>query len=184
MLSGKCYSCDRDIWSDDKPQRYMVDGECNDCVGQGPCEDCSETAYDKLNDRRDACANNCGRGDPAEGVRVCDDCLGLVDCKICHRVHTVDPLAKPHTSLRVPGYLWSPWQSIVNRNANSNTWRPSEEEEDWHTNSNKSDSDFAEEFKNMVRFERARKLGDPLTLIISGRSSQQPGCTVLSRRVD
>jgi len=96
----------------------------------------------------------------------------------------LDPLAKPHISLRVPGYLWSPWQRIVNRNANSNTWRPSEEEEDWHINSNKSDSDYAEEFKSMVRFERTGKLGDPLTLIISGMSSQQPGCTVLSCRVD
>jgi hypothetical protein len=35
----------------------------------------------------------------------------------------VDPMSKPHISLRVPGYRWSPWQRIVNRNPKSHTWR-------------------------------------------------------------
>ena len=86
----------------------------------------------------------------------------------------VDPLAKPHISLRVPGYRWSPWQRIVNRNASSYTWRPSEEEEDWHISTNKSDSDYAEEFKSMVRFERTGKVGDPLILIISVECGHSP----------
>jgi hypothetical protein len=93
----------------------------------------------------------------------------------------VSPLSKPHISLRVPGYRWSAWQRIVNRNANSNTWRPSEEEEDWHINSNKSDSDYAEEFKSMVRFERTGKVGDPLTLIISVECGHSPTVRVYSQ---
>ena len=93
----------------------------------------------------------------------------------------VDPVAKPHISLRVPGYRWSPWQRIVNRNAKSHTWRPSEEEEDWHINSNKSDSDYAEEFKSMVRFERTGKVGDPLVLIISVECGHSPTVRVYSQ---
>lgn len=92
---------------------------------------------------------------------------------------SVDPMAKPHISLRVPGYRWSPWQRIVNRSAKSNTWRPSEEEEDWHTN--KSDSDYAEEFKSMVRFERTGKVGDPLVLIISVECGHSPTVRVYSQ---
>jgi len=76
------------------------------------------------------------------------------------------PWRKPHISLRVPGYQWSPWQRIVNRKANSETWRPSEREEDWLFNS-KGDADFAEEFKMIVRFRRAGLSGDPLSVILS-----------------
>ncbi|CAB9509943.1 protein sorting-associated protein 13 [Seminavis robusta] len=93
----------------------------------------------------------------------------------------VDPMSKPHISLRVPGYRWSPWQRIVNRNPKSHTWRPSEDEEDWHINSNKSDADYAEEFKSMVRFERTGKVGDPLILIISVECGHSPTVRVYSQ---
>jgi hypothetical protein len=94
----------------------------------------------------------------------------------------VNPASKPHISLRVPGYRWSGWHRIVNRKAESNTWRPSEtEEEDWHINSNKGDADYAEEFTSIVRFERTKKDGDPLHLIISVECGHSPKIRVYSQ---
>jgi hypothetical protein len=61
------------------------------------------------------------------------------------------------------------------------TNRPSEDEEDWHINSNKSDSDYADEFKSMVRFERTGKVGDPLILIISVECGHSPTVRVYSQ---
>jgi hypothetical protein len=61
------------------------------------------------------------------------------------------------------------------------TNRPSEDEEDWHINSNKSDSDYADEFKSMVRFERTGKVGDTLILIISVECGHSPTVRVYSQ---
>lgn len=93
----------------------------------------------------------------------------------------VNPSSKPHISLKVPGYLWSPWQRIVNRKANSHSWRPSEDEEDWHTSSSKVDADYAEEYKSLVRFERIGTFGDPLILIISVECGHTPTVRVYSQ---
>ncbi|KAG7363354.1 vacuolar-sorting-associated protein 13 C-terminal domain containing protein [Nitzschia inconspicua] len=93
----------------------------------------------------------------------------------------LNPGSKPHISLRVPGYRWSAWQRIVNRKANSATWRPSEAEEEIHINSNKRDSDFAEEFKTIVHFDRIGKSGDPLVLIISVEAGHSPTVRVFSQ---
>lgn len=90
------------------------------------------------------------------------------------------PWRKPHISLRVPGYQWSPWQRIVNRKANADTWRPSEKEEDWHFNS-KGDADFAEELKTVVRFRRAGLSGDPLSVILSIECGHCPTLRVYSQ---
>ena len=79
----------------------------------------------------------------------------------------LNPASKPHISLRVPGYQWSPWQRIVNRKAESFTWYPSGVEEELHARVGKGDVDYVEEFKSVVRFERIRKAGDPLVLIVS-----------------
>ena len=79
----------------------------------------------------------------------------------------VNPASKPYISLRVPGYRWSPWQRVVNRKADSFTWRPSRVEEDMHLCSDKGDVDYMDEFKSIVRFERIGKASDPLVLIIS-----------------
>jgi hypothetical protein len=93
----------------------------------------------------------------------------------------LNPGSKPHVSLRVPGYRWSAWQRIVNRKANSSTWRPSETEEEIHVNSNKGDADFAEEFQMIVHFDRLGKSGDPLVLIISVKAGHSPTLMVYSQ---
>ena len=97
------------------------------------------------------------------------------------RCIAINPASKPHISLRVPGYKWSAWQRIVNRKADSYTWRPPEAEEDWHINSNKADADYAEEFKSLVRFDRASSSGDPLFLIISIECGHTPKLRVYSQ---
>jgi len=127
----------------------------------------------KFEDSRPVIGNNGKRIGNAENLQIASGQEG--------KCAAVDPVAKPHISLRVPGYRWSPWQRIVNRNAKSHTWRPSEEEEDWHINSNKSDSDYAEEFKSMVHFERTGKVGDPLVLVISVEAGHSPTVRVYSQ---
>jgi hypothetical protein len=92
----------------------------------------------------------------------------------------LNPWSKPHISLRVPGYKWSAWQRIVNRKANSNTWRSPEAEEDWQFSS-KGDADFADEFKTIIRFERTGHVGDPLTLVISVECGHCPTLRVYSQ---
>lgn len=91
----------------------------------------------------------------------------------------VNPWRKPQLSLRVPGYRWSSWKRIVNRKADS-TWRPSEVEEEGHFTS-KGDSEYAEEFKTLVRFERLGKVGDPLVLILSVACGHCPTIRVYSQ---
>lgn len=94
----------------------------------------------------------------------------------------LNPGSKPHISLRVPGYRWSAWQRIVNKKANSLTWRPTEAEEDIHIYANREDTeDYAEEFKTIVRFDRLGKSGDPLVLIISVEAGHSPTLRVYSQ---
>jgi hypothetical protein len=69
----------------------------------------------------------------------------------------------------------------VNRKTDSCTWRPSEAEEDFHIDWNKGDADHAEEFKIMVHFERLRRSGDPLVLIISVEGGHSPTVRVYAQ---
>lgn len=78
----------------------------------------------------------------------------------------VNPCLKPHISLRLPGYHWSSWHRIVNRQASSNTWQPSDTEVEWHMNSVESDADYADEFKSIIFLQREGS-GDPLNVIVS-----------------
>jgi SHR-binding domain of vacuolar-sorting associated protein 13 len=91
----------------------------------------------------------------------------------------INPWRKPHISLRVPGYKWSSWKRIVNRKADS-TWRPSEIEEEYFFAS-KGDTEYSEEFKALVRFERKGKQGDPLILILSVACGHCPTLRVYSQ---
>jgi hypothetical protein len=92
----------------------------------------------------------------------------------------ISPWRKPHLSLRVPGYHWSPWQRIINRKANSDSWRLPDAEEDWHFHC-KGDTDVAEEWKSVVRFKRAGQGGDPLSVILSVECGHCPTLRVYSQ---
>ena len=92
----------------------------------------------------------------------------------------LNPWRKPHVSFRVPGYKWSLWQRIINRRHSTETWRPSEEEEDWHFTP-RSDADFADEYKSIVHFERWTKFGDPLLVIMSVECGHCPTVRLYSQ---
>ena len=92
----------------------------------------------------------------------------------------VDPLRMPHISLRVPGYRWSSWHRIVNRDGRSDTWRPPKKEEDMHFTL-QGDSDFANELTTVVMFERIGRIGDPLTLLLSVECGHCPVLRVYSQ---
>ena len=96
-------------------------------------------------------------------------------------ISAVDPSLKPHVSLRVPGYQWSSWHRIVNRKANSHTWQPSDSEADWHVNITEGDTDYAEEFKSIVFFERIGGKGDSLNLILSVEAGHCPRLRVYAQ---
>jgi hypothetical protein len=85
----------------------------------------------------------------------------------------VSPWLNPHISLRLPGYRWSSWFRIVNRKANSTTWRPSALEEDCQFLS-KKEGDFPDEFKWVVKFERMGQSGDPLLVVLSIECAHTP----------
>ena len=91
----------------------------------------------------------------------------------------VNPWRKPHVSLRVPGYNWSPWERVVNRKPDD-TWRPSETEEERHFTSN-GDAEYADELMSLVRFERLGRNGNPLTLILSIESGHCPTVRVYAQ---
>lgn len=93
----------------------------------------------------------------------------------------LDPASRPHISMRVPGYKWSSWQRIVNRKADSNTWRPTQEEEDFYVGLNKRDGETADEFKLIVCLDRLVPNGDPLVLIMSVQSGHCPTIKVYSQ---
>lgn len=86
------------------------------------------------------------------------------------------PWKKPHISLRVPGYEWSAWHRIVNRKPNDDTWRPPDEEEDFHLSS-KGDG----EYKTCVRFDRLISGGDCLNVVLSVESGHCPTIRVYSQ---
>ena len=92
----------------------------------------------------------------------------------------ISPWRKPHVSMRVPGYQWSPWQRITNRKTNSDSWRPPDAEDDWHY-SCQGDTDFADEWKTIVRFKRAGQGGDPLSVILSVECGHCPVLRVYSQ---
>eukprot|EP00980_Cylindrotheca_fusiformis_P028317 scaffold22592_cov129-Cylindrotheca_fusiformis.AAC.3 len=94
----------------------------------------------------------------------------------------VNPASKPHISLRVPGHKWSCWQRIVNRKADSSTWRPDEGEEDLYLNFRKGDVDQADEFRMAVRFERLGDASrDPLVLILGVECGHSPTVRVYAQ---
>lgn len=87
----------------------------------------------------------------------------------------VNPSAKPHLSLRVPGYKWSCWQRIVNRKSSSCTWRPDEGEEDLYLSFENVDMEKGDEFRMTVRFDRlGDAYRDPLVLIVAVECGHSP----------
>jgi hypothetical protein len=104
--------------------------------------------------------------------------LSIESGKMCAST-AVNPWLKPHLSFRVPGYKWSSWQRIVNRNPNS-TWLPSESEEENHYSS-KADTEFAHELQTLVSFEPLESGGDPLTIIMSVECGHCPTIRVYSQ---
>jgi hypothetical protein len=93
----------------------------------------------------------------------------------------LNPASKPHISFRVPGYKWSSWQRVVNRKADSNTWRPTQAEEDFYVGLHKTDGETADEFKLLVCLERLVAGGDPLVLIMSVESGHCPTIRVYAQ---
>ena len=90
------------------------------------------------------------------------------------KISSVHPAAKPHLSLRLPGYKWSSWSRIVNRGKNTDTWFPNEREELNIFQGNEGDLDHTTEYKSIVQLERLRKGGDPLVIILGVEAGHFP----------
>jgi hypothetical protein len=92
----------------------------------------------------------------------------------------LNPWSKPHISLRMPGYQWSPWQRIVNRSSNCNTWRPNSHDEQNQFDS-RANAEFADEYKTVVHLERGTRIGDPLTVVLSVECGHCPTLRVYAQ---
>ena len=90
-------------------------------------------------------------------------------------ISIVDPSAKPHISMRVPGYNWSSWYRIVNHKESSGTWIPSEQESKHAFRLNEENGVNVEDFITVIKFDRTGG-GDPLHIILS---VEQGHCPVL-----
>ncbi|KAL3944397.1 MAG: hypothetical protein SGBAC_001521 [Bacillariaceae sp.] len=98
------------------------------------------------------------------------------------KCNALNPSAKPHLSLRVPGYKWSCWQRVVNRKASSCTWRPDEGEEDLYLSFDKDDVEKGDEFRMTVRFDRlGDAYRDPLVLVAAVECGHSPTIRVYAQ---
>jgi hypothetical protein len=78
-FQGECSGCDRKVWSDDSDV-YWVDGKCNECAGEGPCNVCNETCYTESGKG----CESCGKGNPDDGPPyLCDTFASAHECGRC-----------------------------------------------------------------------------------------------------
>ena len=78
----------------------------------------------------------------------------------------IDCRRRPHLSIKVPGYQWSRWSMIINRESNTNTWLPTEKSQ--HTLYETSNDDLhANEMKTVLKLEHVCNGGPQLQLIMS-----------------
>ena len=79
---GKCYSCDREVWSDDGPELYMCGGECNSCAGEVLCRRCKKTTI--YRDDGEEC-KNCEVNEFED--ELCEKCMMIdqYECGSCDK---------------------------------------------------------------------------------------------------
>lgn len=88
-------------------------------------------------------------------------CLSA-DCTLC-----------PHVSVRIPGYKWSCWKRIVNRDS-KDTWRLTEEEELALYEAFKDSADHATEFKSIVHFDHMIEGGASIDIVMTVEMDHSP----------
>ena len=71
-------------------------------------------------------------------------------------------------------YRWSSWQRIVNRQANTFTWRPTDEEEVTLFEAFKDDAEHAKEFKTIVHLDHKCAGGDSINVVMSVEMGHSP----------
>ena len=86
---------------------------------------------------------------------------------------SVDCRKKPHISIRVPGYNWSKWHMIVNRELNEQTWLPKEEDEG-RLYETSNDDPHTTEIKTILMLEHACRDAPHLKLILSVEPGRIP----------
>ncbi len=73
---------------------------------------------------------------------------------------------RPHLSIKVPGYQWSRWNMIINRESNTSTWLPTENFQRTLYETS-SDDPYANEMKTVLQLEHICDGGGQLQLIMS-----------------
>eukprot|EP00985_Skeletonema_marinoi_P000446 scaffold162_cov117-Skeletonema_marinoi.AAC.1 len=79
---------------------------------------------------------------------------------------SVDCQRRPHLSIKVPGYQWSRWSMIINRESNTDTWLPTEKSQRTLYETS-GDDQYANEMKTVLQLEHICDGGAQLQLIMS-----------------
>lgn len=127
------------------------------------------------------CTIQCQLGEAIpEGAPPCERGIGVrnrgrvsIETTEECNITVVSPTAKPHISIRVPGYNWSQWCRIVNLKSNSETWMLGENDISSEYRSSEENTDHAEDYKSIIQFDRLGG-GDPLLLIFSVEQNHTP----------
>lgn len=80
---------------------------------------------------------------------------------------------RPHLSIKVPGYQWSRWSMIINRESNTNTWLPTEKVHGTLYETS-SDDPHANEIKTVLQLQHICNDGTQLKLIMSVEPGHVP----------
>lgn len=87
---------------------------------------------------------------------------------------SVDCTQKPHISVRLPGTRWASWTRIVNRDQNSFTWRPTDEEESSLFESSPDAPNRGNEYKTILHLNNKCAGGNSVNIIISVETGHIP----------
>ena len=86
---------------------------------------------------------------------------------------SVDCRRRPHLSIKVPGYQWSRWSMIINRESNKNTWLPTEKVQGTLYEPS-SDDPHTNEIKTVLQLEHICNDSQQLKLIMSVEPGHVP----------
>ncbi len=89
---------------------------------------------------------------------------GFIDVGGKSSSSSVDPSLNPQVSLQLPGYSWSSYQRIVNRNDAESSWKPTKSDEKYRHKENQSRKSIG--YTSMIHFSSLNKDGDPLTIVL------------------
>lgn len=115
-----------------------------------------------------------GRRTGLKGKQVVQTEEVSIDVARTAKLTSVDCRLKPHISIRLPGYRWTAWNRIVNRQSSSQTWLPLEDEQATLFDAHKEDTEHSTEYKTILHLDNKCTGGSSLNIIMSVEAGHSP----------